>query len=384
MSAAGAREIEPADFEQELRRGANVVVLDTRAPDAVAAWRVDPAAARFVNVTEDAIAADPGAALADLPAGVPVRVICNAGNQSLRVTEAIADRVADARSVRGGMLAWSRLLVESELALPTPTQVTQFRREARGCLSYLVVSGGEALVVDPAPDVDQYVARAEAMGARITHVVDTHVHADHLSGARELASRTGAALHLSEESIARGVGYAERVQPIRHGDAIPLGTARIDVVGLPGHTTDMTGLLVDGVALIGGDSLFADSVARPDLQAGDEGADEAARVLHRSLAERVGPLPDDVVLLPCHYAGGRLSGPIAPTLGEVRAAVPELSLDEDAFVERVLSGMPPRPTNYLSIIGVNLGEDVPADDAARLEVGANNCAARADWGLACR
>ena len=86
-----------------------------------------------------------------------------------------------------------------------------------------------------------------------------------------------------------------------------------------------------------------------------------------------------MLLLPCHYAGGRLDGPLAPTLGERPSRVPELALDEDAFVEQVLEAMPPRPANYLAIIAVNLG-DQPCDDAAaRLEIGANNCAANADW-----
>ena len=148
------------------------------------------------------------------------------------------------------------------------------------------------------------------------------------------------------------------------------------VVALPGHTTDMVGVRIGDVALIGGDSLFLDSVARPDLEAGDEGSDGAARQLHRTLRERVATLPSQMLLLPCHYAGGRLDGPLVRPLGEVLAAVPEVSLDEDAFVREVLGAMPPRPLNYLAIIGVNLGDDLAPDAAARLEVGANNCAAK--------
>jgi len=280
------------------------------------------------------------------------------------------------RSVHGGMVGWSRVLQAADIALPGPVAVTQFRREARGCLSYLLAADGEALVVDPAPGVQPYLDAATARGARITRVLDTHVHADHLSGARELAVRTGATLHLSAPALARGVRYAGDVVPVSDGDALTIGPASVTAVALPGHTSDMTGIRLGEAALIGGDSLFLDAIARPDLEAGEAGSGDAARQLHRTLRTRIGPLPDAMLLLPCHYPGGRRDGPVAATLAEVRAAVPELALDEDAFVRDVLAAMPPRPANYRAIIGVNLGDELDPDAAARLEVGANNCAAR--------
>jgi glyoxylase-like metal-dependent hydrolase (beta-lactamase superfamily II) len=295
------------------------------------------------------------------------------------VVAALQARGRASTSVEGGLIGWSRVLQAGEVALAGPFTVVQFRREARGCLSYLVVAGNEALVVDPAPDVESYLAEAARRGARIVRVLDTHVHADHLSGARELAARSGATLHLSKGALARGVRYADDVVPVADGDRLSLGRQELRIVGLPGHTSDMTGVALGETALIGGDSLFADSVARPDLESGDEGAADAARELHRTLHERVGPLPDEMLLLPCHYPGGRLDGPLAPTLGEVRRTVPELTLDAEAFVERVLAAMPPRPANYLDVIAVNLGIERLDDGAARLEVGANNCAARAEW-----
>ena len=207
-------------------------------------------------------------------------------------------------------------------------------------------------------------------------MLDTHVHADHLSGGRALAEREGAALHVSGAGLERGIQFAERVQPVEDGDRIALGTADLRVVALPGHTSDNIGVLVDGRALVGGDSLFADGVARPDLEVGDEGAREAARTLHATLHEKILRYPDDTILLPCHYPGGRRAEAVAPTLAEVRRDVAEfLELDAEEFAEASIAEMPPRPANYLNIIAVNLGAE-SGPDVGGLEVGANSCAAR--------
>lgn len=371
----GAPEIDAAAFEAELRDGADVVVVDVRRPDEFAAWHLPEGGPPVRNVPEEEIVRDAAAVLAGLPAGAAVRVLCNAGNASLRAGLLLRGGT-DVRSVHGGMIGWSRVLQADLVPLPGPAEVVQFRREARGCLSYLVAAGAEALVIDPAPGVEPYLDEAERRGARITAVLDTHVHADHLSGARELVRRSGAVLHLSHAALARGVRFAADVRPVGDGDPLPPGGAAVRVLALPGHTSDMVGVLVGDVALIGGDSLFLDAVARPDLEAGDDGSAAAARQLHATLRDRIGPLPDGMLLLPCHYAGGRRTGPVAEPLAAVRANVPELALGADDFVEQVLAAMPPRPLNYLEIIGVNLGQELDEDAAARLEVGANNCAAR--------
>lgn len=378
QSVATAREIGAADFEAELRERADVVVLDTRDRESYAAWRIS-GARHLRNAPEAELATGADDLLAGIPAGARVRVICHAGIGSLRVAASLEGAFAEVLSVTGGMIGWSRVLRAERVAVDAPFEVVQLRREARGCLSYLVIAGGEALVVDPAPGIAPYLEEAAARGARVTRVLDTHIHADHVSGARSLAEQTGAALHLSAAALPRGLRYGPAVETVADGDLLPLGGEAVRVVALPGHTTDMTGLLLGEGALIGGDSLFTDSVARPDLEAGDARADEAARDLFDTLAGPVAALPDATVLLPCHYAGGRLPGPVAPTLGEVRARVGELSLGREAFVERILAQIPPTPSNHLRIIAVNLGEELPDDEVARLEVGVNSCAASKAW-----
>jgi len=360
--------ITPRELEDEIRAGVALTLVDVRSPDDFAGWRIDAGNGRLVNLAADDAAAHAG----ELDA--PVRVICNRGNTSARAASALAKAGVEARSVIGGMVAWSRLLEAAPVEIGTDTRVVQFRREARGCLSYLVARDGRALVVDPAPDVQCYLDEAARLGAGIVAVLDTHIHADHVSGARELADRTGARLHLSAAALARGVTFDDRVEAVADGTRIELGGADLRVVALPGHTTDNVGVLVDGRALIAGDSLFADAVARPDLEAGDEGAAGAAATLYRTLHERVATLPAQTLLLPCHYPGGRLEAAVVTPVGEAIERVASLKLDAGGFARAVIAAMPPRPANHLAIIAANLGED-EHPDAGSLEVGANNCAA---------
>jgi glyoxylase-like metal-dependent hydrolase (beta-lactamase superfamily II)/rhodanese-related sulfurtransferase len=379
MSQPAPPEIPATELEHELGSGAEIAVIDVRERDAYESWHLDPGStARLSNVPEHVLEADPAAALEGVPADVPVRVICNAGVTSRRMAGVLAALRPGVVSVSGGMIGWSRLLASDPVPLPGPARVMQFRREARGCLSYLVAGGRRALVVDPAPDVEPYLVSAEQLGVSVAAVLDTHVHADHLSGARELAERSGAVLHVSGAALARGIRDPQRFTAVADGDLLDVGTD-VQVLALPGHTTDMIGLMVEGRALIAGDSVFADSVARPDLEAGDAGADVAARQLYVTLQTRVLTLPAETVLLPCHYPGGRLARPIAPTLAEVRRAVPELDAGEDEFARFLLASMPPRPANYEQIIAANLGESSDAEAASRLEVGANNCAVSRAW-----
>jgi glyoxylase-like metal-dependent hydrolase (beta-lactamase superfamily II)/rhodanese-related sulfurtransferase len=366
-------EIDPEELEREIAAGVPLALIDLRDEASFAAWHIDAAPGVVRNIPDAAFSSAVDAVLADIPSDARVRLICAAGRTSLERVGVAARLRPGSASVRGGMIGWSRVLVHDQVPVPGPAAIVQFRRQARGCLSYLVESDAEALVVDPAPAVEPYRELAARAGARIVAVFDSHVHADHLSGARELAAATGARLCMSRQAMRRGMADPASFMPLADGERIELGRADVRMIALPGHTTDMAGLLVDGGALIGGDSLFADSVARPDLEAGDAGSAAAAGALYRTIHERILTLPGTIRLLPCHYPGGRRDGPLAPTLSAVRDAVPELRLDEAEFAARVTASMPPRPANHEQIIAVNLGRGRDLD-APRLEVGANNCA----------
>lgn len=373
MSTATAPpdQIAPASLADRIVAGEPVTLLDVR--DDVS-WSIEAPGVTTVHAPASEVLAGADDVAARLDG--PVIAVCNRGITAERVAGVLAGKGVEAAVLEGGMRGWIGLLRAFPVDLGIPgMDVLQIQRPGRGCLSYIVASGGRALVVDPAPDADAYLAFADELGARITAVVDTHLHADHLSGARELARRAAARLHLPAAALERGVAYADEVLPLADGDALDLGGVPIRVLALPGHTTDMTGLVVGGRALISGDSLFADGIARPDLQQGDpEGAREMARMLHRTLRDRVLGLPGDTILLPGHTHPGLHGAAVTATLAEVRDAVPELGIDDPAaFAEEILAAMPPRPANYESVIAVNSGRHPYDPD---LESGGNSCSTR--------
>jgi glyoxylase-like metal-dependent hydrolase (beta-lactamase superfamily II) len=229
----------------------------------------------------------------------------------------------------------------------TTLALEAFPAPADGCLAYLVFDEAShaALAIDPR--LDQLDALAEAVarrGACLTHVLDTHTHADHLSGARRLAERTGAELLAHAASK-----LADPVRRVRGGTTFPLGTRTVTVIDAPGHTPDSLALLVDG-HLFTGDALFAGGAGRTDFPGGSAAAlFETLRVFEA--------LPDDTVVHPGHDYVGR---PVT-TIGAEKAGNPLLrERERAAFVAR-LAGSAPPPANMAVILRHNLGEtDVPA------------------------
>jgi glyoxylase-like metal-dependent hydrolase (beta-lactamase superfamily II) len=279
-----------------------------------------------------------------------------------------------------GMNGWARLydLVEVE-GYDGPGSVYQYQRPSSGCLAYLVVDGDEAAVIDPLRAfTDRYFTDAEEMGATLKYAVDTHIHADHISGVRELDDE-GVRGVIPAAAVGRGVTYADVIETVADGDVLTVGDVDVEVVATPGHTTGMTSYLVGGSLLATGDGLFTESVARPDLEEGDEGAPEAARMLYESLQERVLTLPDETLIAGAHFsdaADPADDGTYTAPLGRLVERMDALTMDEEAFVDLILSDMPPRPGNYEEIIATNLGlETVDDDEAFELELGPNNCAA---------
>jgi len=277
----------------------------------------------------------------------------------------------DARSLIGGMKAWSLAWNSAEVPLSTDfTRVIQVRRTGKGCLSYVIGSAGQAAVIDASLDPGVYRDVADRNDWRIVRVLDTHVHADHLSRSRALAAQTGATLQLPA---------TDRVDfpytPLRDGDVVSIGTARLTALRTPGHTPEATSYLLDGGALFTGDTLFLAGVGRPDLEASAAEARERARLLWASL-RRLTALPPETLVLPGHTSSPVAFDrePLAATLDAVTKQISMLRLDEATFVATILGRIPPTPPNHGAIVAFNEAGELPPGDPTELESGANRCA----------
>ncbi len=224
-------------------------------------------------------------------------------------------------NLAGGMAGWAMVYDAVTLELDD-VRVVQVRRRGKGCLSYLVGAGDQAFVVDPSLDTEVYRRLADEHGWRIVRVFDTHLHADHLSGARLLAEETGAYIHLNPADT-----FDFAYEPLGDEDRfeLPGGVSfRVAAIHTPGHTRGSTIYVVADRLVLSGDTLFVDSVGRPDLA---ERAEEFAHNLYHSLHEKVLSLPDDAFVLPGHYgddvvvaagpAGGSRSRRVATSAGSV-------------------------------------------------------------------
>jgi len=231
-----------------------------------------------------------------------------------------------------------------------------------GCASYLVgdQDAGIAAVVDPKLDIDEYLRLARYLGVRIEHILETHNHADHVSGHGRLAAATGATIHIHRDA---GPGYDH--EPFDDGWELELGSLRVRAVHTPGHRPEHTAFALTDTArsgqpwaVLSGDTLFVGDIARPDL-AVDK--DEGARGIFRSLTDRLLTLPDVCEVWPGHLGGSLCGGPgmdlkVSSTVGFERASQELLQIaDEEEFVRRTTASLGPQPPNFRSIVALNRG-----------------------------
>ena len=377
--------IEPETLKERIDAGEDVILLDTRATEEFDQWHIDGENVTIVNVPyfefllDDEFDED---LVADLPNDREVTVLCAKGGPSEYVAGLLNERGYEVNHLARGMNGWAGIYEYQELDTDTDATIAQYQRPSSGCLAYLVVDGDEAAVIDPLRAfVDEYVQDARALGAETTYAIDTHVHADHISGTRQLAATTDADVVVPKPAAERGIEYDTEYRTVANGDELTVGNTEIEVVHTPGHTSGMTVYRVDD-ALFTGDGLFTESVARPDLEDGADGAAEAAGRLYETLHEKILPLPDETIGVPTHFsenAEPAEDGAYTARLGDLKKRMDALEMDLEEFVAFIQSDMPPRPANFEEIIATNLGQQEPNNEKAfSLELGPNNCAASQD------
>ena len=231
-----------------------------------------------------------------------------------------------------------------------------------GCASYLVgdEQTGEAAVVDPRFEIDGYLEQARYLGVSIKHILETHTHADHVSGHGRLAAATGARIYIHREA-----GPAYEHVPIEDGFELELGSVTVRALHTPGHRPEHTAFaLIDRNrgpepwAVLTGDTLFVNDIARPDLAIDQS---EGARGIYRSLTDKLMRLPDSCEVWPGHLGGSMCGGPgmdmkVSSTIGFEREHSPRLSIqDEEEFVKAATANLGPQPPNFEAIVELNRG-----------------------------
>lgn len=350
-------------------------ILDLRAGDQFERWRIEgKLALETVNVPYWTALGDIEAIASTLPEGKDVIAICAHGGSSGMVVE-MMDK-PNVKNLDGGMDLWANTLIPRVLFDDGTHFVVQLDRMAKACLSYAIGARGHTMaVIDPAADVDRYLALAAEYEAELTDIFDTHLHADHISIGAAMAERTGATYRISTGDAEDAVfDYT----PLVDGDVFTFGEMEMVVrtVATPGHTPGSTSLEVHGRYLMTGDAVFVTGVGRPDL--GGE-TEPWAKDLFNTIHVKLSPLDPELEVCPAHYTSRTESladGTLRRRLGDLLENDPVVSIaDEAEFIDHVVSHLGEPPAIYADIRKVNLGVLQPdADKAKELEVGRNECA----------
>ncbi|QVY62472.1 MBL fold metallo-hydrolase [Cytobacillus gottheilii] len=353
-------------------------ILDVRNADAFADWKIEGHKFDYLNIPYFELLDGVEGILPQLPEDKEILVVCAKEGSSVMVAEMLSEAGREVAYLEGGMKSWSSYLEPIKAAdLENGGELYQFVRLGKGCLSYMVISEGEAAIFDAVRFTDVFINFAKEKGAKIKHVFDTHLHADHISGGRHIAAETGAFYYLPEEDAAEAVfDYT----PLTNNLNVKIGASQINVSALysPGHTIGSTSFMIDNKFLLTGDILFIDSIGRPDL-AGL--AEDWVGDLRNTLYSRYRELAEDLVVLPAHFMiidELNEDGTIARRLGDLYKENHGLNIEDEAeFRRTVTDQLPPQPNAYEQIRQVNMGKLNPDhDEQTEMEIGPNRCAVR--------
>lgn len=353
-------------------------ILDVRNREDFEDWKIEGHQFEYLNVPYFELLDGVDEILPKLPSDQEILVVCAKEGSSIMVAEMLSDAGLDVSYLEGGMKEWSSYLEPVKVGdLSGGGELYQFVRLGKGCLSYMVVSDGEAAIIDAVRFKDVFINFAKEKNVEIKHVFDTHLHADHISGGRHIANEVGAKYYLPPKD-AEEVVY--EYTPLEDGLTVKVGNSQIEVGALysPGHTIGSTSFIVDQKYLLTGDILFVDSIGRPDL-AGL--AEDWVGDLRETLYRRYRELAEDLIVLPAHFMiieELNEDGTVAKRLGDLFAENHGLNIEsEEEFRKTVTENLPPQPNAYQEIRQVNMGKITPnADEQTEMEIGPNRCAVR--------
>ncbi|MED1412261.1 MULTISPECIES: MBL fold metallo-hydrolase [Bacillus] len=352
-------------------------ILDVRNEADYENWKIEGKEVTSMNVPYFDLLEGIDHIVSELPKDKDVLVVCAKEGSSIFVAEQLTEAgLENIYYLAGGMKAWSEYVKPIKVGdLKDGGSMYQFNRLGKGCLSYMVISKGEAAVIDAVRTVEAYEEFAKEQGAVITNVMDTHLHADHISGGRKLAEKVNGTYWLPPKDAEEVVFSYE---PLVEGAVITVGETKIDIEAIysPGHTIGSTSFIVDDEYLLSGDILFVDSIGRPDL-AGK--AEDWVSDLRNTLYSRYKELSQSLIVLPAHYSKiseMNESGIVSSKLKDLFEYNAGLNIeDEGEFRKVVTENLPPQPNAYQEIRQINMGQLNPSQEEEReMEIGPNRCA----------
>lgn len=368
-------ELTPERLNQMILHDQPFFLLDVRNEKDFNDWKIEGKHITYLNVPYFELLDGVEPILDKLPADKPIVVVCAKEGSSVFVANMLAEKGIDVSYLKGGMKGWSDYLYPTVVYQDSDMKVYQMIRVGKGCLSYMIISGKEALVVDPSRFENVYLDIAEKEKAAITNIVDTHLHADHISGGRELSKETQANYYLMKSE-----GAVFDFHPLENHDRIAFANVVLEVIALktPGHTPGSISLLVNRKLLLSGDTVFVSGLGRPDLGGKVR---EWAKDLYNTVYQKIARIADNVLVLPAHYASiiEELNdeGYIGDTLGHIRNANDMMQgIAENDFVDKVeTQASTATPPNFEKIIAINRGVgEATIEEKQELEIGPNRCA----------
>lgn len=352
-------------------------VLDVRAAGAYQEWKIQDRGVVSVNIQNSKLKEYGPEFFRELPKDQEIVTVCAKGESAREAASMLENKGYSVAVLEEGMQAWSDFYYPVQISVSPDFELLQIIRPAKGCLSYLLISKGEALIVDPNRKVSVYTDLAQQKNVTIHHILDTHLHADHITGAHDLVNETGAKYWISASEMG---GAKRNYNALTDGLKIQFGASTLEVMAIPtpGHTPGSTSFLVNQKYLLSGDTVFVSGLGRPDL--GGK-AREWAKMLYETVVEKLNQLSDNIIVLPSHYSDFREitdGGYVGAVLGDLRK---ENDLirggDEAIFTEAVTGNTGETPPNYETIIDINRGlRPITDEEATELEIGPNRCAVK--------
>ena len=353
----------------------SILVLDIRHENSFRDWHIK--GSQNIDVYDDIWEGNFDAVkqkLIQLPKDKKIVTVCNAGVTSQNASMLLESMGYNTLVLEKGMMGWNTLHQAIDVINEGDLLLKQIIRIGKGCLSYLIGSNStkECFVVDPSQFIEEYAEIAKELGFKIKGVIETHVHADHLSGAKLLTEITKTKYYVSSDDFKAKVDFFD----LNNVEELKIGETTIKIIKTPGHTDGSVCLLVNDKALLTGDTLFLEGVGRPDLGREKEDAEKGAKILFLSL-EKIKSQNENLIILPAHFTSYD-NVPICKNLNELLNSNQALKINsENEFVNYILNNLPMTPPNYEQIKNVNINfMQLPRQMAEQLEFGPNRCASK--------